>query len=335
MRRFAIVCCAALACMLPAHAQQFTIKFATLAPEGSTWVRVMREFDAEIRQQSGGRLGFKLYPGGVAGDEKDVIRKIRLGQYNGGGFTGVGIGEVAKELRILDSPLLFRSYEEVDYITDTFDAEFRRALGEGGFVLLGWAEVGFIYTFSQKRIVAFDDLRDVKAWVWEGDPISMAAYKAVGVSPIPLSPTDVMTALQTGMIDTVYGSPYALIALQWFTKMRYAMAQPLGDALGEAIVSKKMFDTLPPDLQEMLMSGGRKFMRAITLASRQDNARSIETLKARGIQFLQAPEGVAARFPAVGEQSRRLLAGQLYTKEFLLRVEGALEKYRQAHEKTQ
>jgi TRAP-type transport system periplasmic protein len=140
-----------------------------------------------------------------------------------------------------------------------------------------------------------------------------------------------MTSLQTGMIDTVYASPYALIALQWFSRVRYAMAQPLGDALGEAIVSKKFFDALPADLQGMLMAGAKKYMEKITRASRQDNARAIETLKGRGIQFLQAPPDIAAKFPAVGEQSRRLLAGQLYTKEFLLEVEGALQAFRQTH----
>jgi TRAP-type C4-dicarboxylate transport system substrate-binding protein len=331
MRRIFILGLAALFTALPLAAQQYTIKFATLAPDGSTWVKVMREFDAALRAETGGRVGFKLYPGGVAGDEKDVIRKIRLGQYNGGGFTGVGIGEVAKKLRILDSPLLFRGYREVDFILQKYDGEFRQALADGGFILLGWAEVGFVYVFSQKRVSSFDDLRNVKAWMWEGDPIAQAAYQAVGVSPIQLSPTDVMTSLQTGMIDTVYSSPYALIALQWFTRVRYAMAQPLGDALGAAIISKKLFDSMPADLQDILMADAKKYLARITLASRQDNARAIETLKQRGIQFIQAPPDIAAKFPAVGEESRRLLVGNLYTKDFLLDVEGALQGYRQSH----
>jgi TRAP-type transport system periplasmic protein len=331
MRRVLMIGFALLLSALAAGAPQFTIKFATLAPDGSTWVRVMRDFDTALRADTGGRLGFKLYPGGVAGDEKDVIRKIRLGQYNGGGFTGVGFGEVAKRLRILDSPLLFRNYAEVDYILQKFDADFRQALADGGFVLLGWAEVGFVYVFSQKKVTGFDDLRGVKAWMWEGDPISQAAYQAVGVSPIQLSPTDVMTALQTGMVDTVYSSPYALIALQWFSRVRYAMSQPLGDALGAAIVSKKLYDSLPADLQGILMEDAKKFLPIITKASRQDNAKAIETLKERGIQFLQAPPDIAAKFPAVGEQSRQILAGQLYPKEFLAAIEGALADYRTAH----
>ena len=152
-----VVCPACRA--LPLSAQQYTIKFATLAPEGSTWIKVMRELDTAVRADSGGRLGFKLYPGGVAGDEKDVIRKIRLGQYGGGGFTGVGIGEVAKKVRILDAPLFFRTYDEVEFIEQKYEKAFDQALEDGGFVLLGWAEVGFIYVFSNKMVTSFGDLK--------------------------------------------------------------------------------------------------------------------------------------------------------------------------------
>jgi TRAP-type transport system periplasmic protein len=311
--------------------QQYTIKFATLAPEGSTWMKVMRDLDATLREQSGGRLGFKLYPGGVAGDEKDVIRKIRLGQYNGGGFTGVGIGEVAKKVRILDAPLLFRNYDEVDYITQKYEREFEQALEEGGFVLLGWAEVGFIYVFSDRLLSSLDDLKSGKAWMWEGDPIAQAAYQAIGVSPVPLSITDVMTSLQTGMINAVYSSPYALIALQWFTRVGYASTQPLGNALGAAIVSKRLYDSLPDDLRSLLLSDGRKYIGQLTPSSRQDNAKAIETLKKRGMKFIEPPRDLAEKAESLGEKARRLLVGTLFTEEFLDDVEATLAGYRQAH----
>lgn len=331
MKRYLLLSCLALACVLPIAAQQFTIKFATLAPEGSTWLKVMRDFDKAVREDSGGRLGFKLYPGGVAGDEKDVIRKIRLGQYNGGGFTGIGIGEVAKKVRILDAPLLFRNYDEVDYIVQKYEKDFEQALEEGGFVLLGWAEVGFVYVFSDRLLTSLEELKNSKAWMWEGDPIAQAAYKAIGVSPVPLSVTDVMSALQTGMINAIYSSPYALIALQWFTRVGYASTQPLGNALGAAIVSRKIFDSLPDDLKTLLLSDARKYISQLTPSSRRDNAKAIETLKGRGMVFTQPPKDLAARSEALGAEARRLLVGKLFTKEFLDEVEGALGSFRQAH----
>jgi len=331
IRRVLLLCCSIGLAALPVSAQQYTIKFATLAPEGSTWIKVMRDFDKAVRTESGGRLGFKLYPGGVAGDEKDVIRKIRLGQYGGGGFTGVGIGEVAKKVRILDAPLFFKNYDEVEYIEQKYDADFGRALADGGFVLLGWAEVGFIYVFSSKLVTTFADLKALKAWMWEGDPIAQAAYRAIGVSPVPLSITDVMTSLQTGMIDSVYSSPYALIALQWFTRVGYAMTQPLADALGAAVISKKIYDSLPDDLKTILTTNAKKYLALLTASSRLDNAKAIETLKQRGMKFVPAPREMAVEFDTIGTKARQLLVGNLFSQEFLDEVESSLRAYRQEH----
>ncbi len=331
IRRVVLVLALAALSATGLAAQQYLIKFATLAPEGSTWIKVMRDLDAAVRADSGGRLGFRLYPGGVAGDEKDVIRKIRLGQYGGGGFTGVGVGEVAKKVRILDAPLFFKSYAEVEYIQQKYEKDFEQAFEDGGFVLLGWAEVGFIYVFSNKMVRSFADLKSMKPWMWEGDPIAQAAYRAIGVSPVPLSATDVMTSLQTGMVDAVYASPYTLIALQWFTRVTYAMTQPLADALGAAIVSKKIFDSLPDDLKEILLRDSRAYISRLTTSSRQDNARAIETLKSRGVKFIPAPAEIASEFETIGQKARQLLVGNLYSQEFLGEVESSLADFRAQH----
>jgi TRAP-type C4-dicarboxylate transport system substrate-binding protein len=330
-RRILLFLCVLAAGALPLWAQQYTIKFATLAPEGSTWMKVLRELDTAVRAESGGRLGFRVYPGGVAGDEKDVVRKIRLGQYGGGGFTGVGIGEVAKKVRILDAPLFFKTYDEMEYIRQKYAGDFEQALAEGGFVLLGWAEVGFVYVFSSRQVTTFSEIRSLKAWMWEGDPIAQAAYRAIGVSPVQLSITDVMTSLQTGMIDCVYGSPYSILALQWFTKLNYAMSQPLAVALGAAVISKKIYDSLPDDLKPILMTNSRKLIGQLTTSSRQDNAKAIEVLKQRGMKFVAAPKDVSTEFDTIGGKARQLLVGNLFTQEFLTDVENSLRAYRRDH----
>jgi TRAP-type transport system periplasmic protein len=323
-----------IVCFCMSSAQQYLIKFATLAPEGSTWLNIMRDFDKAIREQSGGRLGFKMYAGGVAGDEKDVIRKIRLGQYHAGGFTGVGLGEIAKEVRIMDAPFLFKSSDEADFIAQRFDTQFRKAFDDGGFVFLGWAEVGFAYVYSDRPIYSPDDLKNTKMWMWEGDPIAQAAFQAIGVSPIQLSVTDVMTSLQTGMINTVYNSPMGLIALSWFTRVKYMMGEPLAISNGAVVVSKKVFDGLPKDLQDILLTNGKKYFRDLTLASRKENADAIETLKKRGIEITVPPKSVSAQFEGIGQKARRLLVGKLFPQTFLDDVEGALVTYRREHKAT-
>jgi len=308
--------------------QQYTIKFATVAPEGSAWMNVMKEFDQAIRNESGGKLGFKIYSGGVQGDEKDVLRKIKLGQLHSAGITGVGMTSIAPKARILDSPFLFKSYDEVDYITNMFDKELKQAFEEGGFINLGWAEVGWTYVFTNTAVRTPDDMKKVKMWMWEGDPIAEASFKALGVNPISLSLTDVLTSLQTNLIDGVYAPPLGAIALQWFSRVKYMLNAPLADATGAVVVSKKKYDELPPDLQETLNRNGKKFMEKLTQVSRQDNAKSIETLKKNGITIVEPPPEQASGLDNIGQQGRHLLVGKLFSQDLLDRVEKALADFR-------
>jgi len=159
------------------------IRLATIAPEGSTWMETMHAIDEELRERSGGELGFKFYPNMTMGDEKDVIRKMRLGQLNGAGFTGFGLGEILPELRILELPYLFRDDAEIDYVTSQLTDYFSRALAERGFILLGWADVGWIYFLSDKPVAEPADLKGLKVWMWEGDPLALAFFAELGQSP--------------------------------------------------------------------------------------------------------------------------------------------------------
>jgi TRAP-type C4-dicarboxylate transport system substrate-binding protein len=312
-----------------ASAQEHTIKFATIAPEGSTWMNVMRAYDAAIRKESGGKLGFKLYPGGVQGEDKDVIKKIRIGQLHSAGFTGVGLGEIAPRVRILDSPFLFENYEEVDHLYEKLQKEFEDAFLDGGYVLLGWAEVGFVYVFTNTPVRTVADMNGVKMWMWEGDPVAEATFKAFGINPIPLSVVDVLTSLQTGLINGAYVSPYAAVALQWHTRVKYMMGVPLADACGAVVISRKKFDSLPADLQEILLRNGRKFMRELTLKSRDENAAAIGTLKKSGITMIDvsSPKTIE-EYGRFGKKAREALVGKLYDESFLTRVETEIRTFR-------
>ena len=310
-------------------AQEHIIKFASIAPDGSTWANVMREYDAAVRKESGGRLGFKLYLGGSQGEDLDVIRKMRLGQLHSAGLTGVGLGEIAPKARILDSPFLFENYAEVDHISTTFDKEFSKAFEDNGYVLLGWAEVGFVYVFTNTAVRQAADMRGVKMWMWEGDPVAEAAFKTLGVNPIPLSVIDVLTSLQTGLINGAYASPLATIALSWYSRVKFMLSLPLADASGAVVLSKKRFDALPADLQTILLRNGRKYMVELTRKSRDENAAAIGTLKKSGIQIVEMNDPkVMAEFVASGKKARQALVGKLYDADFLQRVEKAVADLR-------
>ncbi len=315
--------------VITAYSQQYIIKFATVAPEGTTPMNVMREYDAAVRKESGGRLGFKFYPGMVAGDEKDVLRKIRIGQLQACGFTGVGLGQIAPEVRIIDTPFLFHNTAEIDYIYNKFTPEFSKDFEQGGFVFLGWAEVGFVYVFTQKPIYSVEDMRDVKAWMWEGDPIAEASFKVLKLAPIPLSIADVNSGLQTGMINCVYSPPYEIIPLQWYTKMKYMLDVPLANSSGAVLVSKKFFDSLPQDLQQILLKDGQIYLPKLTRLSREDNQKALQTLESKGITITH-PRSASdlSYYYQTGEEARQMLVGKLYSADLMHRVESALEEFR-------
>ncbi len=321
---------AAVLCVVPqrAHAQQYTIKFATLATEGSTWINVFREYDAAIRKESGGRMGFKVYAG-TQGEDKDVMRKIRLGQLHSAGITGVGTGEISSRLRILDAPFLFRDYDEVDHLHSVMASDLEQEFLNNGFVLLGWAEVGFVYVFTNTPVRSVADMKDVKMWMWEGDQIAEAAFRALGIRPIPMSVVDVLTSLQTGLINGAYTSPLAALALQWNTRVKYMMGVPLADASGAVVIAKKKFDALPADLQETLLRNGRKYMAELTRKSREENAASIQTLKKNGLQWIEVTDRKTLQeFQNTGKSARQSLVGKLYDQAFLDRVEKILADFR-------
>lgn len=324
----ALILALALLLPLPLRAQQM-IKFATLAPDGSTWMKAMKKFTEEATAGTEGRVKFKIYAGGVSGDEKDVVRKIRLGQLQAGGFTGVGIGEVAPEARLLDTPFLFKSAAEIDHVYQALDADFRAIFDSRGYVLLGWAEVGTVNVFSNIPVTKPEDLRNVKMWIWEGDPIAEATFAALNIKPIPLSITDVMTSLQTGMINGVYGSPLSVIALQWFARMKYVFALPLTNASGAVLLSKKAFDKLTAGDQKTMMELGEKHFRALTLQSRKENEQSVGILKKKGLTFTEpASPSVVKDLEAAGQTARMSLVGKLYSRELLEKVQAALKDFR-------
>ena len=320
-------------CAASAQAQTM-VKFATLAPDGSTWMKAVRKFAVDTSSRTANRVQFKIYAGGISGDEKDVVRKIRLGQLQAGGFTGVGIGEIAPEARLLDTPFLFKSAKEIDHVYKTFDADFRKIFESRGYVLLGWAEVGNVNIFSNSPVTRPEDLHSVKMWLWEGDPIAEAMFAALKTKPIPLSITDVMTSLQTGMINGVYGSPLSIIALQWFSRMKYVFSLPITNASGAVLLSKKTFDALSKEDQRTMLELGDKYFQALTLASRKDNEQSISILKAKKLVFTEpAGPAVVTEFERAGEEARLSLVGKLYSKDLLHKVEGVLKAFRAAGKK--
>ena len=266
----------------------YTLKFATLLPTGTAWTKLLDDWVKEVEQKSNGRIKFKMYSGGVMGDEPDVLRKIRKGQLHGGLFTGYGIGRIYSPARVLEMPFLFKNVAESDYVREHMMPDIEIGFRENGFELLGWPEIGFIHFFSTKPITSITDLKKRRIWLWQGDPLGEAFFEAANVDPIPLSIMDVYTQLSAkhGSIDTVYTSTFGAIALQWSSKLKYATHIPLTNAIGGVVVSNRFYNKLPKDLQSLLKTTGKIMGDKIRLDAREENIKSIQLLKDNGIEFM-------------------------------------------------
>jgi TRAP-type C4-dicarboxylate transport system substrate-binding protein len=269
-------------------AKTHVLKFATLMPTGTAWSKILDDWTKEVEEKSNGRIQFKMYSGGIMGDEPDVLRKIRKGQLHGGMFTGYGIGRIYSPARVLEMPFLFKNVNESDYVREQLMPDLEIGFRESGFELLGWPEVGFIHFFSTQRITSVDDIKQLRIWLWQGDPLGEAFFKAANINPIPLSIMDVYTQLSAkhGSIDTVYTSTFGAIALQWYSKLKYATNIPLTNGIGGIVVSNRFYNKLPADLQQLLRTTGKKMSDEIRLNAREENRKSIDILKKNGIEFM-------------------------------------------------
>ena len=271
--------------VIPAQAKRakYLFKVASLAPEGSVWTKRFRDFTKEVTEKSNGEIGFKIYAGGVMGDDRSMYRKMRVGQLNGGGFTMTGIGEVVPDFRALGLPFLFNSYEEVDYVKKKLSSRLEKEFDKKGLVLMTISEVGFIYTMSTTPITTLAELKKSKAWVPEGDPVSKVLLETVGVTPIPLSIPDVLTSLQTGLINTAFNSFYGSIVLQWFTRISYVTDIPFAYAYGAFVLDKKTFSKLPPEYAELMKTASQTHFSKLLADTRKSNEEALQVLQENGI----------------------------------------------------
>ena len=222
---------------MPAAAQ--TLKIATIAPEGSSWMQDMRKGAATIEEHTEGRVRFKFYGGGVQGNDRQVQRKMRTGQLHGGAFTSGGMNSFQKDGDLFALPLMFDTIDEARFVRQRLEPELRQRLEDAGYANFGLAAAGFAYMMSNKPMKTLSDLKGQKVWTPEGDPVGYAALRALGVAPVTMPVTDVMTGLQTDLLDSVTVPPVGAVVFQWHTRLKYITALPVAYVYASLLIEKR------------------------------------------------------------------------------------------------
>lgn len=299
--------------------QPKVLKIASLAPEGSSWMKLFHVWAGAIEKRAPG-IKIKFFPGGVAGDERDAVRKMRLGQLNGAAVTAIGLGLIQPQVRVLEIPFLIKSYNELDFVREKLDGEFRKLFQEKGFELLFWGDVGQVQLFSNIPVDSVDSLSKMKIWAWTDDPMVRKLFEKVKLNAVPLGVPDVLPALQTGTIDACYGSTLSTLALQWNTKVKHMTSMVISQSVGATVLTKAGWDSLSPDEQKIVREESARLAPVLLKTIREDNKRAYDKMLKLGMTVVPTPQAVMDRFTGETAAVATSLDGQLFTKEFRLRV---------------
>ncbi len=313
----------------PAQAKpKYQFKVASIAPEGSIWTKRFHDFATEVSEKTGGEVGFKVYPGGIMGDDRAMYRKMRIGQLQGGGFTMTGIGSVVPDFRVMGLPFLFGSYDEVDYVQKGLLPMFRKAFADKGLELIAMTEVGFVYSMSTAPIATLADLKKSKVWAPEGDPISLVYLETLGITPLPLGIADVLTSLQTGLVETVFNSLYGSIVLQWFTRAKYISDIPFGYAYGAMLLDRKKFSRLPASYQALVREIAAKHFSLLITDTRKSNAQSRQVLQDNGVTMVAPKSEDAQALRSMREETVQRVQGKAFSRQIYQKTMQLLNDFR-------
>lgn len=309
--------------------QAATLKIATLSPEGSVWMKVLRKHGEAITQRTDGAVKLKFYPGGVMGDDKAVLRKMRVGQLHGAVITVGGLVQTYSDIALYNLPLLFRSDAEIDYVRAVLDEKLIAGLRENKFVGFGFAEVGFAYPMTQRPATSVAQMQQLKVWTPDNDLGSLRAFEAFDISPIPLPIADVLAGLQTGLINSVAAPPIGTIALQWHTQVQHGLELPLLYVYGTFAIAEKPFAKLTEAQQAIVSEELREAVHSADVAARRDHLSAKNALTKQGIVWHQ-PNAVELQewLDLASEARQRLIADGYVSAELYQQTLDLLAEFR-------
>jgi TRAP-type C4-dicarboxylate transport system substrate-binding protein len=326
-RILALIIAGSLRAASPLPAQ--TVKLGTVAPEGSPWHLMVRSMGEAWSKASGGKIQLRIYAGGVAGDEPDTVRKIRIGQLHAGMFTGQGLTQILPDVQALQMPLMFASNDEVDYVKERLTGKFDLAFEARGFKVLNWGEAGWVYFFAQKPVIRPEDLKPLRLFAWAGDdPSYIDAWKDAGYNPVPIPLTEILTGLQTGLINAFVAAPISALAFQWFGLAKNMTDLKWLPLVGATVVSLKTWQEIPDNLKPTLLDLARQASARYKADVRKLNDESILVMRKHGLVVHAVPHPVSLEWEKRARAGYHRLIGKVVSAEMVAQVERLRDEHR-------
>ena len=305
-----------------------TVKFGTLAPEGSPWYEIIRDMGEAWRTLSNGSVKLRIYAGGVAGDDPDMVRKMRIGQLHAAALTGEGLARISPEVMSLQLPMMVSSYDELDYVRDGMAGDLNPFLEKKGFKVLTWADAGWVRFFSQRPVVHPDDLKPMRLFTWSGDTTYTEAWKNAGYRPVPLAVTEILTGLQSGLINAFPTTPLAALSFQWYGEAKNMTDLKWAPLIGALVISDRMWRKIPADLKPALLESAKDAGARVSEVVPRLETDAVEAMKKFGLVVHAVPEDVRAVWEERARGAYGVFTETDVPRELVDKVEALRDEYR-------
>jgi TRAP-type C4-dicarboxylate transport system substrate-binding protein len=308
-----------------------TIKLASLVPDGSVWHKVLLGMGAQWSQTTQGRVALRVYPGGVAGDEPDMVRKMRIGQLQAAALTVVGLSAIDEAFKVFEIPMFFDSYGELLTVLDRMEPTLRQRLDARGFVMLNWGHAGWVHMFTRKPATSVDDLKRLKMYVWAGDDRMVSMWKENGFQPVPLAMTDIVTGLQTGMFDALPTTPLAALSLQWFRTTPNMGEIGIAPLVGALVVTKQAWSRISDADRVALLTACKKAEAQLEMQIPGQDSLAVVEMEKRGLTLIRATPAAAAEWRATSDQFAAKMRATMVPAEIFDLAFRERDAYRKRH----
>ena len=298
------------------------IRIATLAPRDSDLAKGFLKLDKGLRAATNGGWGVRLYPSGVAGDEVDVIRKMKVGQMDASVITSIGLSQIVREVDVLNAPGLINNYKQLEAVQAALTPEWNSSFEKAGFALLAWGETGQFRWFAKAPMNKPSDIKAMRPWVWPSSHVLKELFHVIGANGVPLGVPEVYGALQTGMVDMVVNTSLAMVSLQWHANLKFVTEKPVGGVLiGAMLMNAAKWKSMPADAQQHVQAEIKKTTEGDKLDVRATDERSYQTLIKHGYTANKWGPEAEKEYATVAETVRKRLIGRVFSADLLDRAQ--------------
>ncbi len=310
---------------------QTIIRLGTLVPKGSRWHQILMTMGDEWKKASGGKVELKIYPGGEQGDEPEMVQKLRIKKLQAVALSGAGLSGIDAAVSALQVPMMLSSYEELDYVRDRVSPRLEKGLADRGFIVLNWGDAGWVHFFTKQPAPRPDDVRKLKLCALQGDNTTFELYKRNGFRPVSLAATDILTGLQTGLIDSFQAPPLVALTNQWFGGAKNMLDIPFAPLVGATVIAKDVWNTIPGAVQKEMMQSARTAGIALRDEIRKAEASSVPLMQQFGLNVVRADPKAVAEWRELSESLWPKLRGSMVPADLFDEVKRLRDEYRKTH----